>query len=215
MKFNSGKQFEQAPPGSQIARAYALVDLGTQPHKFGDKPTTYQRDVRISFELPLKKMSGKFDEADKGKIFSVHTTCKQSLHPKANLRKLLEGWRGKKFASKAETDAFDPKKLLGLTCRLNLIQNEEYTNIDSIAALDADERKKVPKQVNASVFFSLEPDEFDEKVFELLSDRTKEKIKASPEYAKLTGGEPAGTPDTPVTEAPVGEAPPDDSDQPF
>ena len=55
MKFNSGKQFEQAPPGSQIARCYALTDLGTQPHKFGDKPTTYQRDVRILIRVAAQE----------------------------------------------------------------------------------------------------------------------------------------------------------------
>jgi hypothetical protein len=212
MKWDAGKSFEQAPPGSQIGRCYAVVDLGTQRHTYKDKEG-FSRDVRLSFELPLKKMVGKFDPEDKGRIFSVHMTVKQSLHPKATLRKMLEGWRGKKFKDKAETDAFDPKKLLGLPCRLNLIQNEEYTNIDSIAPLDKDELKKVPKQVNASVFFDLEA--FDEAVFDTLSERTQEKIKATPEYMKLAGGEPAGDPSTPTTDDPPPGDPPGDADCPF
>lgn len=195
MKWTGGKQFEQAPAGSQIGRCYAVIDLGTQQHSFEGK-TWGSRDVRLSFELPLKKMTGKFDPEDKGRVFSVHATIKQSLHPKATLRKLLEGWRGRKFKDKAEIDKFDPRKLIGLPCRLALVANGEYTNIDGISPLDPDETKKVPKQVNAGVFFSLEPDEFDEEVFKDLHENTQNKIKASPEYAKLGGG--GGEPESQV-----------------
>ena len=100
----------------------------------------------------------------------------------------MKGWKGRDFKDKAECDAFDPKTLLGKACRITLVENGEYTNIESISPLDDDDKKKMPKQVNKSVFFSLEPDEFDKEVFESLGKSTQEKIAKSPEYVALTGG---------------------------
>lgn len=190
MKFNQSKMYEQPPPGSHIARLVSMVDLGTQQHTYQDRVTA-SRDVRLGFELPLEKMVGKYDPSDKGKPFGVTRTVTQSLHPKAKLRELLEGWRSKKF-TKEEIAAFDPKTILGKSCRLTLVQDEsgEYTNLQSIAAIGKSE--KVPKQINPSTYFSLEPDEFDEEVFNGLGPATKEKIMRSPEYAKLMEGAGGG-----------------------
>lgn len=188
----SGTQFEKAPSGSHVARCYALVDLGTQPQRpFQGEERPPARMVRISFELPTEKMLGTFDEKAKGRPFSVHVTLKQSLHPKANLRRYLEGWRGKKFTP--ETIAtFDPKKLIGLPCRLALVENGDYINVDSISPLGKDDVKKMPKAVNAPVFLSLEPEEFEQEMFNQLSEKTRAKIAASPEYKIFEGGATAG-----------------------
>ena len=209
MKFNTGGQFEKAPSGLHIARCYAVIDLGTQVHPgYQGGPERAQRDVRISFELPNEKMEGKYNQDHAGKPFSVHLTCKQSLHPKARLTKMLEGWRGKKF-DKESAASFDPKQLPGKPCRVSLVDDGDYTNIDSISPLsvsvDPKTKKRVtescPKQVNPSVFFSLEPDEFDAEVFAKLSDKTQEKIKRSPEWAKLNEGSPG---EEPQADAPEG-----------
>lgn len=200
MKWKGNKQFEKAPPGSHLARCYQVIDMGTQPRTFEGK-TTLNRMVRLAFELPEELMLGTFDENAKGRPFSVTVNCKQSLHPKAQLRKLLVGWCGRDFKDAAEIEAFDPRKLPGLPCRVTLVENGEYVNVDGLAPVNP-KKEKVPKQVNASVFFSLDPDEFDEKVFDALPDFLKEKIKASPEYKALTGAgehgeepQPDATPD--------------------
>ena len=106
------------------------------------------------------------------------------------MRPLLESWRGRKFTSE-EIAAYDPKKMVGVPCRLALVENGDYVNISSISPLGKSE--KCPKQVNAGVFFSLEPDEFDLDVFMALSEKTREKIAKSPEYMALETGsvEPA------------------------
>jgi len=203
MKWGSGGgQFEKAPSGSHLARCYAVVDLGTQPQPdFQGEHRPPARMVRLSFELPNSKMAGTYREEDKGRPFAVHIHAKMSLHPKANLRKYMEGWRGKKFDDES-VKAFDPRKLVGLPCRLALVENGDYVNVDSISPLNKDEVKKLPKVINEPVFFSLEPDEFSAVDFEKLSERTQEKIARSPEYVAATSGAAPG-------EEPQGDPPPD------
>jgi hypothetical protein len=181
MKWKEGQQFENPPTGSHIARCYAVIDLGTQQHSWQGE-TWGSRDVRISFEMPLKLMTGKYNPEVKGKPFSIHLTVKQSLHSKAKLRPMLEGWRGRKF-TKEELAGFDPKNLTGKPCRLALVEDGEYVNISSISPLG--EGETCPPQVNPSVYLSLNDGEFDGAVFATLHDKTKEKIGKSPEYAAL------------------------------
>ncbi len=211
MKWKEGNtNFEKPPAGSWIGRLYSIVDLGTQKHTYQDR-VGFSRDVRLSFELCGLTMEGIYDEKAKGKPFSVGRTVKQSLHAKARLRQLLKGWRGKDF-TKEEINAFDPKKLLGKAARLTLIESTdgEYVDLDSLAPVGKDE--KVPKMVNAPVFLSLEKGEFDQTIFDSLPEKTREKIKGSPEYAKL------GLADDATHEPEPGEAddePPVDDSEPF
>lgn len=211
MKIPEGAKFENAPTGSHIARCIGLVDLGTQHHKgFQGQPDWASRDVRITFELPATMMTGIYHPESKGKPFGASITVKQSLHTAAKLRKLLKGWRGRDF-TKEELAAFDLKDILGKPCLLNLVENGDYVNIDSIAALP--KGTKVPKQVNPTTYFSLAPDEFDVNAFGNLHEKTQEKIKASPEYAALFSGEqqPEYTGEEPDGPPPQHE----DSDIPF
>jgi hypothetical protein len=213
MKWKEGSVSEKAPSGSHRARCIALIDLGSQMHTNPVSHETWlQRDVRLMFELPEELMLGTYDEKVKGKPFGVMTTVKQSLHPKANLRKLLEGWRGTAFTP--ETIAsFDPKKLVGLPCRLNLVENGDFVNIQSISRLSAKELKDMPRQVNKGVYFSLEEGEFDPKVLEVMGEKTKEKIKSSPEYKALVGDGPSEPQESQVERD--GPAPRDGDDVPF
>jgi len=182
MKWSEGQQFENPPSGSFIGRCYAVIDLGTQQHSWQGE-TWGSRDVRIGFELPTELMTGKYNPDVKGKPFSVHMTLKQSLNPKSKLRPLLESWRGRKF-TKEEIAVYDPKKMIGVPCRLALIENGDFINIGGISPLGRDER--CPAAVNPTVFFSLEPNEFSNAVFAALGEKTREKISKSPEFSALT-----------------------------
>ncbi len=182
MKWKEGAVFEKAPSGSHLARCYALIDLGTQVHNFAGE-SRVGRDVRLSFELAHAKMTGQHNAELKGKPYSVHLTVKQSLHPMAKLRGLLEGWRGKKFDT-VSVKAFDPKKLVGLACRLSLIENGEFTNVDGISPATPDEVKAMPPLFNPPVFFALDED-FDRAVYDKLHEKTREKIAKSPEYQHI------------------------------
>ncbi len=192
MKWKEGAVFEKAPSGSHLARCYALIDLGTQVHNFQGESRT-QRDVRLSFELAHAKMTGQHNPENKGRPFSVHLTVKQSLHPMAKLRGLLEGWRGKKFDPES-LRAFEPRKLVGLACRLSLIENGEFTNIDGISPATPEEVKAMGQMVNPPVFFALDED-FKKDVYDKLHEKTREKIAQSPEYQQLVNPEAQGDPE--------------------
>jgi hypothetical protein len=193
MNWNRSQPIENPEPGSHIARCFAIIDLGTQQHSFNGEVWS-SRDVRISFELPNEKMQGTYNADVKGKPFASSVTLKQSLHPSSKMRKLLKSWRGRDF-TKEEVNAFAPKKLLGVPCRLTLVasQDGQYVNIDSIAPLGKGE--KCPKQVNPSVYFSLDPNEFNFEVFTTLGEKMREKIAGSPEFKALEDGGGSDEPD--------------------
>lgn len=206
MKWSAGTEFEKPAPGSHLARCYGIIDLGSQRHEFQGQAHV-SRDVKLCFELPFHRMTGKYFPEDKGQPFRVSTNVKQSLHPKANLRKIVEGWAGKKMSNE-DVQKFDPKKLLGLPCRLALLENDRgYVNIDAVSALNAEEKAQVKaaKLVNPVVFLSLDPEEFDREVFASLSEGLREFISRSPEFAALQGGGPAKG-EEPQADAPDGEA---------
>lgn len=180
------QQFENPPIGSHIGRCYGLIELGTQQHVSEQFGARSKFDVRLSFELPNTKMLGKYNPEVKGQCFSVHTIVTRSLDKKSRLRPLLVGWRGREFTDE-ELKGFDEKKLIGVPCRIALIQNGEYVNIASLSPLS--EGEKCPKQVNKSVYVSLDPQLFEAKMLEGLHESTAKKITASPEYQALMGGE--------------------------
>ena len=180
MKWKEGGQFENPPPGSHIARCIHLIDMGTQNHSYGGNEWQ-SRDVRLTFELCYEKMEGKYNQEHAGKPFVISRTMKQSLHPSSSLRPFLEAWRGRKF-TKDELAKYEPRKILGVACRLALVENGDKVNIDSVSALGKNE--SAPAAVNPTIYFSLEPDEFDPETFKKLTEKTQEKIKVTPEYAR-------------------------------
>jgi hypothetical protein len=186
MKWKEGGQFENPSPGSHIARCFQLVDLGTNNHSYNGE-TWQSRDVRFTFELPFETMEGKYNAEHKGKPFAMSTTMKQSLHASSKLRPFLESWRGRKF-TKEELTAYDPRKCVGAPCRLTLIADGDKVFIDSICPLGKGEA--CPSPVNPPLFFSLEPEEFDPEIFSKLSEKTREKIKVTPEFARAVNPQP-------------------------
>lgn len=201
MKWKENGQFENPPAGSHIARCIGVIDMGSQVHSWQGETWT-SRDVKIVFELPSCLMEGKYKPEVKGKPFAVSDTFKQSMHTASKLRPFLESWRGRKF-TKDEIAAYDPKKLLGVPCRLTLIENGDYINIDGICKLSPGET--CPPQVNQSVYFSLEREEFDEAILAKFTEKMQDKIKASPEYIALFKPVDDGS-DSDVAPAATGEA---------
>jgi hypothetical protein len=206
MKWKEGGQFENPSPGSHVARCFQLIDLGTQTHSWQGE-TWQARDVRITFELPFELMTGKYNANHKGKPFASSLTMKQSLHSAAKLRSFLESWRGRKF-TKEELTAYDPRKIVGAACRLTLIADGDRVFIDSIAPLGKGE--VCPSPVNPPLFFSLDPEEFDQQTFAKLSEKTQEKIKVTPEFARAVNPQPDPEPTEYTPQADNG-----DSEVPF
>jgi hypothetical protein len=79
------------------------------------------------------------------------------------------------------------KALIGKACMVSLILSDRgKAKINAVMALP--KGTQVPAQVNPSLNFSL--DEFNQAVFDGLSDGYKKLITASPEYAKLKNPHP-------------------------
>jgi hypothetical protein len=176
----SDGNFEPAPAGWQIARCFAVIDLGTHFDAKWDKETHL---VRVGLELPLAKRND-------GKPFVIFKRYTLSHHEKSRLRQDLEAWYGKKFSTAALNKAggFDLGKLIGREAFVNITHDEAesgtvFANITAIGPLP--ENMTCPEPVNPAVVFSLQ--EFDQAVFDALTEKTKEQIKESGEYKVMTG----------------------------
>lgn len=178
---NSDLHFENPEPGSYPATCYKIIDLGTQESEYQGK-TLKRRQVIIGWELAEKMSTG-----DPFVVSSFYTA---SLSEKSKLRPMLEGWRGAAF-SPEELDGFDLGKLLGKSCIVSLFLNDKKKTKVSGAG-------KMPKGLSGPVLVNkivhLDLDKFDQATFDGLSEKIKDMIKRSPEYA-LVG--------RPSTEAPV------------
>lgn len=180
-----GGNFEMTPAGTFVARCYRFIDLGSHEQTYQGESKGLKRLVMVGFELPTELMTtGEYA----GKPFTIHKRWTWSTHEKANMRKDLESWRGKKFNdSDFGPGGFDVRNLLGVPCTLSIAHSEKdgshYANITGIGP--AMKGLPIPDQINPKVFLSLEPDLFDRELYEGLSDKLKATIADSPEYHKL------------------------------
>lgn len=179
---SAGKDFEIVEAGVHKGRCIKIVDLGTHDVIYKEE-TQRKHKVMIMFELPDTVM---IKEPNKGKPFAVSLFVTKSLHKKSNLRPFLVGWRGKDFTEE-EAENFDMLKLIDKPALINVIHNENdgtvYANIASIMPL---KQKECPVRINPLVGFTLE--NFDQKVFDGLSENLQKKITSSEEYIQLTTG---------------------------
>lgn len=177
-----GGDYTPPPAGTFVGVCYRFIDIGTQKTEWQGQ-TKFLRKIIVSWELGDELM-------DDGKPFVVSKRYTWSMHEKAVLRHDLEGWRGKKFENADfGENGFDTKKLLGAPCTLTITHDvkgdKTYANVASVGKIM---KGLVPKPLtNEQVYLSLEPGEFNQTVFDKLTDGIKKLILASPEYANLTG----------------------------
>ena len=178
-----GTSFEPIPAGTYVARCYSMIHLGTIMENYmGDNKL--MNKVRITFELPTETKI--FKEENGEQPYSISKEFTLSMHEKSNLRKTLEGWRGKQFTEE-ECKRFDITKLIGVPCMVAIIhkkskENKDYAVLNSISTLP--KGMSCPPPVNNT--FSFAWDEFDETKFNSLPDWLKEKMRKSIEYQEVT-----------------------------
>ena len=185
-----GKDFEMHPAGVYPVRCTRIIDLGTQDGEWEGKAKKTHK-IRFAFESNQLMTEGEFE----GQPFLITTSYTASLGEKAKMRKDLQSWRGRPFTPQ-ELEQFDLKNVLGKACYVNIIHSEPnkqgkvYANIGAIMPLPAGVAAN--KAVGELVFFSLS--DFDQTVYDKLSDSAKELIAKSYEYRALFGDKPAGKP---------------------
>lgn len=168
-----GGSFEMVAEDTYAARCYRVLDLGTHHDEKWNKNV---HKIMLSWELPTALMeTGEYA----GQPFSIHNRYTLSLSDRAILRKDLESWRGKSFTEE-ELAGFDVSNLLGATCLINVVHSADgkYANISSIMKLP--KGMECPDAMNEAMMLDL--DNFDQSIFDKLSDRMQETIKQSHEY---------------------------------
>jgi hypothetical protein len=174
---SGGGDFEQPPVGTHVARCIKIIDIGTQKGEYQGKATS-KRQCIVGWELPTELMT---EGELAGKPFTVSKFYTASLGEKANLRKDLQNWRNREFTEQ-ELQGFDAKNILDKCCLLALTTNDKgKVRVTGVMALP--KGTQPPARVNQIVYFSL--DEFDQAVFDSLSDGYKKLITVSPEYQAI------------------------------
>jgi hypothetical protein len=202
-KSTGGTEFKNPPTGNHLARCFRITDYGSQVSKFGT-----QRKILISWELHGEDDEGNQLSMDDGKPFAVSAYYTLSLSTGASLRTMLEQWRNRTFTID-ELSGFDLKNILGQWCMVSVSNDKgadgkEYCNVKAVSPVPSAIKKQgLPDGANDPVIFSL--DDFDKKIYDTLSEKTRAKISQSPEYKRATGGSLAS----------LSNDNPDDSDVPF
>jgi hypothetical protein len=183
---------EQPKPGMYISRCIKVIDIGTQSDEFQGR-VKHQRKVWIQFELIGTQMSGQYNEALKGKPFSMSLKYTLSLGDRANLKKDLEAWRGEPFTA-ADLAGFDVSKIAGAPAYLNIGPGRDgvrmrINSINPVPFINEpgkpQKKMVVAKAINPIVTLSLEPDYFNQEVYDSLSEKLKAWIATSPEFERI------------------------------
>ena len=162
---NEVGDFEITPEGTHIATCYMVVDLGHQK-------TTYKGvekvkpQILVGWELTNEKMKD-------GRPFAASKIYNAFFAEKANLRKDLESWRGRKFTDE-ELKGFDISKLCGVPCQVTITHSEgekTYANVTTVTGLP--KGVKAPNLVNDKVIYA----EGDSHSFQKLPEWIQKKIK--------------------------------------
>lgn len=190
MKFpaKAGGDFEVAPAGNHVAICNAIVDLGLQPGS-GMYPDP-KHQVYLRFELPTETMSYQKDGQTVTGPMSIGRSFTASMSEKANLRKFIESWFGKKFPSDEAAADFDLQAVLSRKCLLNVTHankaGKTYANINNATPIPKGMNTEY-QQHNKSLYFSL--DKPDEATFDALPKWLKEKIQGRLEESKASAAD--------------------------
>ena len=168
-------------PWTEMAYCTAIIDMWTQP--WSVQYPAPKRKVKIAFEVPNQMYTNQ-DGVECPKIIYANYTL--STAEKATFRPVFEAL----YQWTPDTDdyyAINFDKLVWSACSITLERKGDYVNVTQVA--------KLPKGVNLSVSmhntpFTFDLDSFDQKKFDSLGEKIKEKIITSPEYQKATWEDP-------------------------
>jgi hypothetical protein len=181
-KSGSG-DFAPAPAGAHRAVCTRFIDLGTQDIPNHTKGTVDKvHKVAISWELVDEPMQD-------GRPFMVSARYTWSMHERANLRKMLETWRGRPYTAEELERGVNTQNLLGVPALVTVQHasspdgSRTYANVAGVSPLPKGMER--PRAVNAPLYLALDREEFKQSVFDELHDNLKMTIAKSPEYQAL------------------------------
>ena len=176
-KDKGGGDYTPIPEGLHHGICYGIFDIGTHYNAAFSK---WAHQCIIVWELPEER--GTFDGKDLPRAISKTLTV--SLHEKAELRKVLQTWRGRSFTEQ-ELQGFDIKAVLGANCFVQVIHKKKddkvFANLVGVTPLPKGTAKKEPE--NPLKFFSFEDGT---NIPEGTPDWISDKIKSSKEWGSGT-----------------------------
>ncbi len=122
-------EYQKVPEGNHPAICDLIADIGIQETSYGNKHQIVYRWQFPSERMMLTK-DGK--EEDAGPLV-VSQAYSLTMHPDSNLRKMLEGWRGK-FSKEDETE-FDFASMIGKPALVQIVHNGSWANVQTVAML--------------------------------------------------------------------------------
>lgn len=189
IKSSGEGNFIQVPTGMHLARCYRIIDLGTQKTEYMGQ-VRYLPKVMLQFEIHSENDKGEPLVTTEGKPLILSKTYTASNNERSSLIKDLQTWRGKEFTDTERRNA-SIISVIGQWGMINVVETEgngrTYTNISSINPVPAAIKKNgLPNGVNQEVIFNL--DNFDQSIFDSLSEGIQNKIKQSSEWETIGSG---------------------------
>ena len=178
--------YKLPPSGLVLGTLVRILDLGTQKVTW-QGAVKMQRKVMFTFEL-----HGDGYAMDDGKPMIQSKRYTLSLNAQSGLRADLESWAGKGLTEE-QLKGFNLKDLLGKWAYLNLTHTDRdgktYCNIMGLNPVPSSVAKAgFPPIANPFVYLNLQ--EYDQAVFDGLSDGLKKVITESAEWQNRNGGSP-------------------------
>lgn len=163
-----GKDFKKVPPGCHFAICNMVVDLGVQETSFKGQSKS-QHKVYLRWEVPDERVTYEKDGKEIEGPCSIGAMYTLSLSEKANLRKVLENWRGKPFTAD-ELKGFDITNVAGKCCQIMVqhstgADSKTYANVTGVIGTSREQKDRAAKaksEVGVVVFSLDDPVNFDD-----------------------------------------------------
>lgn len=138
---SGGGDFEQVPAGAHPGVCIGLIDLGTHLDQFKGGPFKKVRKVLLVWELDTgDDPATEPERAVVGRDFNLSMNADGSVSygDKSNIRKLLQGWRGKEFVD--GVDEIDLEAVVGKPGLVSMKEKQtgggkDITVVDSVSML--------------------------------------------------------------------------------
>jgi len=175
-----GKDFKPVPQGTHLAICNMVVDLGLQESPYGTRQQLY-----IRWELPDERLEYEKDGVKHEGPMTIGNFYTASLSEKANLRRDLEGWRGRAFTAE-ELKGFDVFNVLGVPCQVTVTHTEKgRAKVVSVSGWPKGVEKRKPE--NPLIRFSDDEgnlDELPDWLQEIIMAQVKKEETLSPSAQK-------------------------------
>ena len=174
----TGGDFKLVPEGTHRAVCNQIVDLGVQRDSWQGEEKLMHK-IFIRWELPDERIDWEKDGEKLEGPMVIGNEYTFSFSDKANLKRDLESWRGKRFTEE-EKASFDMFNLLGAACQVTVThrtsaKGRDYANVTGVAGWPKGMEKPAETECKALKYSQDEPEAFSE-LPEWLRDKIQSQV---------------------------------------